>query len=122
MTLAPQRTGLNSVLVDLRLGSVIAAPAQGEVDLVLEDLASASPELLATDRVAWETIFGRLQAGDGPRGFQDVVLVSAERVYVLLRSVRDPGVGLVSVSTDGRNVGLALAEARARLRQLEAEL
>jgi hypothetical protein len=110
------------MLVDLRFGSVIATHAAGEVDLVLEDLASASPELLATDRVSWELIFGRLQAREGPRGFQDVVLVSADRVYVLLRSGRDPGVGLVGVSTDGRNVGLTLAEARARLREIEAEL
>jgi len=122
MTREPPGTGLVSALVDLRCGSVLATPASGEVDLLLEDLALASPELLATDRVAWEVIFGRLQAREGPRGFQDVVLVSGERVYVLLRSARDPGLGLVGVSTDGRNVGLALAEARARLRQLEAEL
>jgi hypothetical protein len=115
------QTGLVSALVDLRLGTVLSASVGGDFELMLEDLAAASSELFATDRVSWDVIFGRLQARDSLLGFQDVVLVSAERVYVLLRSTRDPAIGLVGISTDSRNLGLALAEARNRLRQLEAE-
>ena len=106
--------GLVSAFADLRCG-ILLAERRGETpDPRLETLAAVAPELFASDRPSWESIFGQPAQAE-QQGFQHIVLVSREHVHVAMRCTRDPSIALIAVAPRSRSVGSIVAEARGRL-------
>jgi hypothetical protein len=84
-----------------------------------EELAAAAPGLFeSADAADWRSIFQRMGGGDS-NGFQDIVIVSGERVHVVQRLERRPETAIVAVGSGTTNVGLVLSSVRSLALELE---
>ncbi|MET0594506.1 MAG: hypothetical protein ABW133_17530 [Polyangiaceae bacterium] len=102
---------LVSATVDTRFGVFVDAhnsPA------VLEDFASAIPELLSSQRVSGSVVIGQLDHAVTAE-LHDIVLVSPKKVHFAQRLPQNSRHCLVCVAPRNRSVGLILSEARARM-------
>lgn len=109
-------------LVNLHSGALVRALDDQEGCARLTLCAERARDLLASgDDVDWASLFGRLGEKLAQQEFQELVLVSAGRVYVLERLSRRPGLALAAVAVAGEGLGLVLAGVHGKRVELDVE-
>lgn len=107
--------GLLSVLVDLATGAILQVEQDKADTPSLNDFADTSPILFGNNNVSWDTIFSVLDAQADSLEFQDLVLLSEQRIFVAHRLASDPGLALLTIAPAERGIGLVLSESRSRI-------
>jgi hypothetical protein len=114
-------TGIQYALVDLDTGAVLEVLDDGKCDPRTEGLAAAASELLRPGPSPdWSLVFSRLGRQETRDSLREVILMSAESVYIVGRLRDRPNIALVAVSLDAANLGEALSGIRARLARMRA--
>ena len=115
------RAPLDAALVSIERGELRECAASGEVRERLEEFGATLPELCgALDRAFRQRIAAQL-VGSATASLGEVVLLSAEHIYVVRPLSGSAELALVSVSSTMTSMGKILSDVHAAVAKLDTE-
>lgn len=89
-------------------------PIDGKFRADFDNFAAIASELLGATEMCWDVLFSQVGDRRGGPTLDNIVLISAERLYIAQRSSPDEHTCHLGIASRSQSLGFALAQTRSK--------